>query len=168
MSKVSVSGSKTIRASPLASWAVTWATFVSTLKRLGFKVAIVSGGFTSFTDRLRRTLDLDYSHANTLEVRRGVLTGELAGPVVDRAAKASLLVTLAQQEGISLDQTVAIGDGANDLDMLTAAGLGIAFCAKTVVREAADASLSVPHLDAVLFLLGVRREELERDDLALS
>jgi len=143
-------------------------TFVATLKRLGFKVAIVSGGFTSFTDRLRTYLDLDYSHANTLGVRRGVLTGELAGPVVDRAAKASLLVTLAQQEGIALDQVVAVGDGANDLDMLNAAGLGIAFCAKTVVREAADASLTLPHLDAVLFLLGVRREDLAADDLDLA
>lgn len=143
-------------------------TFVATLKRLGFKVAIVSGGFTSFTDRLRNYLDLDYSHANTLGVRRGVLTGELAGPVVDRAAKASLLVTLAQQEGIALDQVVAVGDGANDLDMLNAAGLGIAFCAKTVVREAADASLTLPHLDAVLFLLGVRREELDQDGLDLA
>ena len=143
-------------------------TFVATLRRLGFTVAIVSGGFTHFTDQLKRELGLDYSHANILEVRRGVLTGELAGPVVDRAAKAALLFTLAQQEGINVDQVVAIGDGANDLDMLNAAGLGVAFCAKTVVREAADASLTVPHLDAVLFLLGVRREDLEEHDLAVT
>jgi phosphoserine phosphatase len=138
-------------------------TFIRTLKRLGYKVAVVSGGFTSFTDRLRRELDIDYSHANTLEVRRGILTGELTGPIVDRAAKASLLTLMAQQEGIAAEQVVAVGDGANDLDMLSAAGLGVAFCAKSVVRQAADASLTTPHLDAVLFLLGVRREELEQD-----
>ncbi len=138
-------------------------TFIRTLKRLGYKVAIVSGGFTSFTDRLRRRLDVDYSHANTLEARRGILTGELTGPIVDRNTKAALLVALAQQEGVSLEQVVAVGDGANDLDMLSSAGLGVAFCAKEVVREAADATLSIPHLDAVLFLLGVRREEVEDD-----
>ena len=136
---------------------------MKTLKRLGYKVAIVSGGFTFFTDKLRSRLGIDYSHANTLEVRRGVLTGELVGPVVDRSAKASLLVSLAQQEGIALEQVVAVGDGANDLDMLAVAGLGVAFCAKTVVKEAADTALSTPHLDAVLFLLGVRGEELEHD-----
>ena len=138
-------------------------TFIRTLKRIGYKVAIVSGGFTSFTDKLRQRLDLDYSHANTLEVRRGVLTGDLTGPIVDRSAKASLLTMLAQQEGIAPEQVVAVGDGANDLDMLATAGLGVAFCAKRVVRAAADASLTTPHLDAVLFLLGVRREELEAD-----
>jgi len=138
-------------------------TFIRTLKRIGYKVAIVSGGFTSFTDRLRHRLDLDYSHANTLESKRGVLTGNLTGPIVDRAAKASLLTMMAQQEGIAPEQVVAVGDGANDLDMLATAGLGVAFCAKRVVRVAADASLTTPHLDAVLFLLGVRREELEAD-----
>jgi phosphoserine phosphatase len=140
-------------------------TFVRTLKRLGYKVAIVSGGFTSFTDRLQESLGIDHAYANTLERKRGVLTGELSGPVVDRKAKAALLTQLADEEGIALEQVVAVGDGANDLDMLAAAGLGVAFCAKPVVRQAADATVSTPHLDAVLFLLGVRREELVADSL---
>ena len=135
-------------------------TFIGTLKHLGYKVAIVSGGFTSFTRLLSDRLDLDYAKANNLEIRRGVLTGKIDGPVVDRAAKAEFLREIATIEGIALEQVVAVGDGANDLDMLNAAGLGVAFCAKQVVREAADTTLSIPHLDAVLFMLGVRREEL--------
>lgn len=141
-------------------------TFIRTLKRLGYKVAIVSGGFTSFTDRLKETLDIDHAHANTLERRRGILTGKLEGPVVDRKAKAALLEQIAETEGIALEQVVAVGDGANDLDMLATAGLGVAFQAKPIVREAADTTLSIPHLDAVLFMLGVRREELVADKLA--
>ena len=141
-------------------------TFVRTLKHLGLKVAVVSGGFTSFTNRLSKDLNLDYAKANTLEIRRGVLTGKVTGPVVDRAAKAEYLRKLADREGISLEQGVAVGDGANDLDMLATAGLGVAFCAKQVVREVADTTLSTPHLDAVLFMLGVRREELIADHLA--
>lgn len=141
-------------------------TFIRTLKRLGYKVAIVSGGFTSFTDRLKERLGIDHAHANTLDRKRGVLTGELSGPIVDRQAKAALLQELADKEGVSLEQVVAVGDGANDLDMLAMAGLGVAFQAKQIVREAADTTLSTPHLDAVLFLLGVRREELVADKLA--
>ncbi len=140
-------------------------TFIRTLKRLGYKVGIVSGGFVSFTSRLKDELDLDHAFANELEIKRGVLTGRLLGPIVDRAAKASLLRELATTEGIDPEQVVAVGDGANDLDMLSAAGLGVAFCAKQVVREAADATLSTPHLDAILFLLGVRREEVLADEL---
>ena len=143
-------------------------TFIRTLKRLGYKVAIVSGGFVSFTDRLKASLGLDHAFANELEVRNGVLTGELTGPIVDRAAKAQLLTELAAVEDIDVEQVVAVGDGANDLDMLAAAGLGVAFCAKQVVREAADATLSTPHLDAVLFLLGVRREEVLADELDVA
>ena len=137
-------------------------TFVRTLKRLGFVVGIVSGGFTPFTDVLRTDLGLDHAYANTLEVRDGRLTGEVLGPVVDRARKAELLAQIAAQEGVPLSQTVAVGDGANDLDMLAAAGLGIAFNAKPVVRAQADTTVSVPYLDAILFMLGIRGADVER------
>jgi phosphoserine phosphatase len=141
-------------------------TFVRTLKRLGFKVAIVSGGFTAFTDHLRDELGLDHAVANELEVVDGRLTGRTVGPTVDRERKAEVLRELAAAEGLDLAQCVAVGDGANDLAMLTAAGLGIAFNAKPVVREAADTSVTVPYLDAILFLLGIRRDEVERADAA--
>jgi phosphoserine phosphatase len=139
-------------------------TLVRTLKRLGYAVAIVSGGFTAVTDDLVAELGLDHALANELEVLDGRLTGRVVGPVVDRAAKASALRRFAELEGLAVEQTVAIGDGANDLDMLEAAGLGIAFNAKPIVREAADTALSVPYLDAVLFLLGIPREEVEAAD----
>ncbi|MDT7549950.1 MAG: phosphoserine phosphatase [Actinomycetota bacterium] len=139
-------------------------TLVRTLKRLGYAVAIVSGGFTAVTDDLVETLGLDHSLANVLEIADGRLTGRVAGDVVDRAAKAAALRSFAAAEGLTLAQTVAIGDGANDLDMLAAAGLGIAFNAKPIVRQAADTALSVPFLDAVLFLLGITREEVEAAD----
>jgi phosphoserine phosphatase len=137
-------------------------TLVRTLKRLGWTVGIVSGGFTAVTDDLRELLGLDHALANVLEVADGRLTGQVVGDVVDRAAKAAALRRFAAEEGLLPEQTVAIGDGANDLDMLEAAGLGIAFNAKPVVRDAADAALSVPFLDAVLFLLGIPRHEVEQ------
>ena len=143
-------------------------TLVRTLQRLGYAVGIVSGGFTVVTDDLVADLGLDHARANVLEVRDGRLTGGLVGPVVDRAAKAVALREFAALEGLPMAQTVAVGDGANDLDMLAAAGLGIAFNAKAVVREAADAALSVPFLDAVLFLLGITREEVEAADTAVD
>jgi phosphoserine phosphatase len=139
-------------------------TFVRTLKRLGYTVAIVSGGFTTVVDRLAADLKLDHAVANELEVVDGRLTGRLLGEIVDRAGKATVLQRIAAAEGIPLEQTVAIGDGANDLDMLAVAGLGIAFNAKPVVREAADTAVSVPYLDAILFLLGIRRDEIEAAD----
>ena len=139
-------------------------TLVRTLKRLGFVLAIVSGGFSAVTDALQRDLGLDYAAANTLEVVDGRLTGSLVGPIVDRARKAELLEQFADHAGVPLSQTVAVGDGANDLDMLARAGLGIAFNAKPVVRQAADTAVSVPYLDAVLFLLGITREEVEAAD----
>ena len=141
-------------------------TLVRTLKRLGYAVGIVSGGFTAVTADLVRDLGLDHALANELEVVDGRLTGRVLGRVVDRARKAEALREFAAAEGLSMAQTVAIGDGANDLDMLAAAGLGIAFNAKPVVREAADAALSVPYLDAVRFLLGVPRDEVEAADAA--
>ena len=141
-------------------------TLVRTLKRLGYAVGIVSGGFTCVTDDLVAELGLDHALSNTLETVDGRLTGRVLGRVVDRARKAEALREFAALQGLTMAQTVAIGDGANDLDMLAAAGLGIAFNAKPVVREAADAALSVPFLDAVLFLLGVPREEVEAADAA--
>jgi phosphoserine phosphatase len=137
-------------------------TLVRTLKRLGWTVGIVSGGFTAVTDDLKEQLSLDHALANVLEVVDGHLTGRVVGDVVDRAGKAAALRRFAAAEGLLPEQTVAIGDGANDLDMLEAAGLGIAFNAKPVVRDAADAALSVPFLDAVLFLLGIPRDEIEQ------
>jgi phosphoserine phosphatase len=139
-------------------------TFVRTLKRLGYTVGIVSGGFTQFTDWLRDELDLDHAEANHLELRDGRLTGAVTGQIVDRARKAELLAHFAALEGVPLAQTVAVGDGANDLDMLATAGLGIAFNAKPVVQEAADTTVNVPYLDAVLFVLGVTRDEVEAAD----
>ena len=132
----------------------------------GYRCGIVSGGFTQITDRLAAELGLDYAAANTLEISGGKLTGRLAGPVVDRAGKATVLRRFAAQAGIPLSQTVAVGDGANDLDMIAAAGLGIAFNAKQAVRDAADASVSVPYLDTVLYLLGLSRDEVEAADAA--
>ena len=140
-------------------------TFMRTLRRLGYTVAIVSGGFTVFTDRLRDDLGFQHAHANVLEISKGRLTGEIIGPIVDRERKATLLKEIAAAEGIPLFQTVAVGDGANDLDMLSAAGLGIAFNAKPIVEEAADTALTVPYLDAILFVLGIRREDVEAADL---
>ncbi len=136
-------------------------TFVRTLKRLGMRVAIVSGGFSVITDRLAAELEVDHSAANVLEVEDGHLTGRLVGQVIDRKGKADIMRRLAAEQQIPLDQVVAVGDGANDLDMLTAAGLGIAFNARRMVQEAADASLNVPYLDAVLFMLGIRDDDIE-------
>ncbi len=143
-------------------------TFVRTLKRLGYTVGIVSGGFTHFTDRLAEELELDHAVANELEIIDGKLTGAVTGPVVDRAGKAELLKRFARAECIPLSQTVAVGDGANDLDMLATAGLGIAFNAKPVVQLAADTTVNVPFLDAILFVLGVTRDEVERADTVIA
>jgi phosphoserine phosphatase len=139
-------------------------TLVRTLKRLGYRCGIVSGGFAQITGALAQRLGIDYSAANMLEIADGKLTGKLAGPIIDRAGKARILARFAAHAGIPLSQTVAIGDGANDLDMITKAGLGIAFNAKPVVRDAADASVSVPYLDAILYLLGISRDEVEAAD----
>ncbi|MCV2491578.1 phosphoserine phosphatase SerB [Geodermatophilus sp. YIM 151500] len=135
-------------------------TLIHTLQRLGFRCGIVSGGFTQITDPLAEVLGLDFAAANTLDVADGRLTGGLVGEIVDRAGKARALVRFAERYGIPLEQTVAVGDGANDLDMLNTAGLGIAFNAKPVVREQAHAALNQPYLDAVLQVLGFSRDEV--------
>ncbi|WP_328316761.1 phosphoserine phosphatase SerB [Streptomyces sp. NBC_00388] len=139
-------------------------TLIRTLKRLGYQVGIVSGGFTQVTDDLKERLGLDFAAANTLEIVDGTLTGRVVGEIVDRAGKARLLRRFAGEAGVPLAQTVAIGDGANDLDMLNTAGLGVAFNAKPVVRKAADTAVNVPFLDTVLYLLGITREEVEAAD----
>ena len=139
-------------------------TLIRTLRRLGYRFALVSGGFTQVIDRLAADLGVDYWAANTLEIVDDRLTGRLAGAVLDRAGKAAALRRFAADAGIPMANTIAIGDGANDLDMLAEAGLGVAFNAKPVVREAADAALSVPYLDAIAYLLGVTREEIEAAD----
>jgi phosphoserine phosphatase len=139
-------------------------TLVRTLKRLGYELAVVSGGFTQLIGPLVDELGIDHVAANVLAVEDGVLTGDLDGPIVDRAGKATALATFAEAAGVPLARTIAVGDGANDIDMLAAAGLGIAFNAKPVVREAADAALSVPYLDAILFMLGISRREVELAD----
>lgn len=141
-------------------------TFIRTLKRMGMKTAIVSAGFTRFANQLAADLGIDYSLSNTLELKDGVLTGNLAGELVDAARKATFLEEIAARENISPAQVVAVGDGANDIDMLSVAGLGIAFNAKPVVKERADTSVSVPFLDAILFLMGVRRDHVEAADAA--
>jgi phosphoserine phosphatase len=139
-------------------------TLIRTLHRLGYRCGIVSGGFTQITGPLAAELGIDYMAANTLEISGGKLTGQLVGPVIDQAGKVDALRGFAAQAGIPVSQAVAVGDGANDLDMIAAAGLGIAFNARPVVRDAADASVSVPYLDAVLYLLGVSRDEVEAAD----
>ncbi len=141
-------------------------TLVRTLTRLGYRFGLVSGGFSVYTDRLAADLGIAYSRANRLEVERGRLTGRLVEPVLDRKGKADALRGFAAEAGIPLDRTVAIGDGANDLDMLTTAGLGIAFNAKPMVQKEVAATVNVPYLDAIMYLLGISREEVEAADRA--
>jgi phosphoserine phosphatase len=136
-------------------------TLIATLQKLGHSVAVVSGGFAAVIEPLLRELNITHYRANTLEISEGKLTGNVIGPVVDRAAKATALRDFAAIEGVSLQQTIAIGDGAIDLDMIAAAGLGIAFNAKPAVKAAADSALTAPYLDSVLYLLGITREEIE-------
>ena len=139
-------------------------TTIRTLRRLGFRCGVVSGGFRQVIDGLVDDLHLDFAAANELEVVDGRLTGRIVGPVVDRAGKAEALRRFAAAAGVSEAATVAVGDGANDLDMLSAAGLGIAFNAKPVVQKAADTAVNVPYLDAIVYLLGISREEVEAAD----
>ena len=138
-------------------------TLISTLHKLGHTVVVVSGGFIDVIAPLLKELDIKYFKANTLGIENGLLTGEVIGAVIDRAAKAAALREFAALESISMEQTIAIGDGANDLDMIVAAGLGIAFNAKPAVKAAADSSISEPYLGSVLYLLGISNEEIEQE-----
>jgi phosphoserine phosphatase len=133
---------------------------INMLKHLGYKVAIISGGFTYFGESLKKRLDIDYVYANELEVIDGKLTGNVIGNIIDGPGKAAILKEIAEQEGISLAQVIAVGDGANDLPMLSVAGLGIAFQAKRYVRESADHNLASVGLDGILYLIGVRDREI--------
>jgi phosphoserine phosphatase len=139
-------------------------TLCRTLKRLGYRIALVSGGFTEVIRPIADGLGVDAVRANGLEIVDGHLTGRVHGPVIDRAGKATALRELAAQFDIDPGRTIAIGDGANDLDMLAAAGHGIAFNAKPVVQAAAHTAINVPYLDTVLYLLGISREEVEEAD----
>jgi phosphoserine phosphatase len=141
-------------------------TLIRTLRRLGYRCGIVSGGFAEVIEPLAAELGIDYVAANTLEISGGMLTGRVSGRIIDRAGKADALRRFAAQAGVPISQAVAVGDGANDLDMIAAAGLGIAFNAKQVVKDAADAAVSVPYLDSILYLLGISREDVEAADAA--
>ena len=134
---------------------------LAVLRRLGYKTAVISGGFTVAANALKTELGFDYAYANVLEIADGKLTGNVIAPIVTPQRKADLLETIAQQEGIDLEQTIAIGDGANDLGMLDRAGLGIAFHAKAKLREAADTAVSAGGLDRVLFLLGLHERDID-------
>ncbi|HTK63266.1 MAG TPA: phosphoserine phosphatase SerB [Pseudonocardia sp.] len=141
-------------------------TTIRTLKRLGYRCGVVSGGFSAVVRQLVDELGLDFCAANELEVKDGLLTGRVIGDVVDRAGKAEALRAFAGEYDIPLEQCVAVGDGANDIDMLSTAGLGVAFNAKPALREVADTALSHPYLDVVLFVLGITRDEVEVADAA--
>lgn len=136
-------------------------TLVRTLSKLGHHIALVSGGFEPVIAPLVAELGIDHMRANNLEIIDGKLTGALLGPIIDRAGKATALIEFAKAHQIELDQTIAIGDGANDLDMIAIAGMGIAFNAKPAVKAAADSSVSAPYLDSVLYLMGISRDEVE-------
>lgn len=136
-------------------------TTIRTLKKLGYKAAVVSGGFIQVLEGLAEDLGLDYVRANNLEIVDGKLTGNVTGKVVDRAAKAEFLREFAADSGLQMHQTIAVGDGANDIDMISAAGLGIAFNAKPALREIADTAVSSPFLDEILHMLGITRDEIE-------
>lgn len=135
---------------------------IAVLKGLGMKTAVISGGFTFAADALKKRLGLDFAYANTLEVKDGVLTGRVKDPIVTAQRKADLLEGIALQEGIALEQVVAVGDGANDAVMIEKAGLGIAFHAKPKLQERADTSLSAGGLDRILYLLGLHARDIDR------
>ncbi len=141
-------------------------TLIRTLHKLGHKVGVVSGGFLDVIEPLLQELEIDFYRANKLEIIDGKLTGNLLGSIIDRTAKAEALREFAAAENVNLAQTIAIGDGANDLGMLELAGLGIAFNAKPAVRAAADSSINSPYLDSVLYLMGITRSEIEDADRA--
>jgi len=134
-------------------------TLISTLKRLGYKTAILSGGFSYFANQLRDQLGFDYVYANQLDIHAGMVTGKVVGDIINGERKAELLKDIAQRENIALEQVIAVGDGANDLPMLSVAGLGIAFRAKPIVKASARQSISTLGLDSIIYLLGISDRE---------
>jgi phosphoserine phosphatase len=143
-------------------------TLCRTLLGLGYRVCLVSGGFGDIIAPLADELKVDGLMANTLEIHDGLLTGRLVGPIVDKVAKRQALEAFAADFRIPMRRTIAIGDGANDVEMLQAAGLGVAFNAKSPARAAADAQVNVPYLDSVLYLLGMSREDIEQSDALMG
>ncbi|KAA8979702.1 MULTISPECIES: phosphoserine phosphatase SerB [Gammaproteobacteria] len=141
---------------------------ITTLRNLGYRTAILSGGFTYFARHLQQRLNIDYVYANDLEIENGRVTGEVAGRIVDGQRKAELLEQIADEERIRLEQVIAVGDGANDLPMLSKAGLGVAFRAKPLVKESARHSISTLGLDAILYLLGYRESDRAPDLVAMN
>jgi phosphoserine phosphatase len=137
---------------------------IGTLKLLGYKTAILSGGFNFFARSLQQRLGIDYFHSNELEIVDGAVTGRVIPPIINGGRKAALLAEIAAREGISLEQVVAVGDGANDIPMLDLAGMGIAYRAKPLVRQSADQSISCLGLDGLLYLIGVRDRDIDRHE----
>ena len=135
---------------------------IHTLKKLGYKIGIISGGFNYFGEFLQKNLNLDYIFANELEIENGKVTGNITGDIIDGGRKAEILKTIATVENISLQQTIAIGDGANDLPMLSIAGLGIAFHAKSIVKKNTQKSISSVGLDGLLYLMGISEREIRQ------
>jgi phosphoserine phosphatase len=133
---------------------------IKVLKRLGYRIAIISGGFTFFVERLKNDLSIHYAYANSLELEGDMVTGRLQGLIVDGRRKADLLELLAQQEGILLDQVIAIGDGANDMQMLKKAGLGIAFNAKAFTKAMVGTSITHKSMESILYLLGITDQDV--------
>jgi phosphoserine phosphatase len=135
---------------------------IDTLKKLGYKIGIISGGFEYFGEYLQNKLGLDYVFANELEIKDGRVTGDITGDIIDGPKKAEILKTIATVENISLQQTIALGDGANDLPMISIAGLGIAYHAKPAVKENAEQSISSVGLDGLLYLMGISEREMQQ------
>jgi phosphoserine phosphatase len=135
---------------------------ISTLKRLGYKIGIISGGFDYFGEYLQNRLGLDYVFANVLEIKDGKVTGNITGDIIDGPKKAEILKTIATVENINLQQTIALGDGANDLPMISIAGLGIAYHAKPMVKANAEKSISNVGLDGLLYLMGISEREIRQ------
>ena len=143
-------------------------TLCRTLNRLGYRIVLVSGGFTNVIEPIAKELGVSAFRANTLEIIDGQITGKLVGPIIDREGKRQALIDFSHEFNIPNRRTIAIGDGANDIDMISEAGLGVAFNAKLALRETADTTVNVPYLDSVLYLLGITRDEIVRSDQAKS